>query len=171
VFRASDELIGQEKYFARLHQQIEGEGAAAFLYDLQQMDLGSWHPRQILKTEALRDQQRKGLNPEDRWMLGLLEQGWLPGATAQKPFIATPTALKDDAHEDPNMRGFGKNKIADFLKKWGCRKIDHAGYFFPPLSEMRNKFDSRFGPQGWNDRSEWGSPDRPAVDLNGFPPS
>jgi Family of unknown function (DUF5906) len=48
----------QEKaYFGPLHRQIDGDGAAAMFHELQRMELGDWHPREIpevlLKGKAL----------------------------------------------------------------------------------------------------------------------
>jgi hypothetical protein len=48
------------------------------LHDLLATDLGFWHPRQIVKTAALREQQQHSLSGEDEWWLGLLQEGVLP---------------------------------------------------------------------------------------------
>ena len=47
----SDKWRGDKPYFKALYRQIEDGGAAAMFYDLQRMDLGDWHPRDI--PEAL----------------------------------------------------------------------------------------------------------------------
>src|SRR6516165_5797313 len=52
---------GDKSYFRALHRQINEGGAEAMFYDLQRMELGDWHPRDIpetlLRNPALLKQQ------------------------------------------------------------------------------------------------------------------
>ena len=60
---------GDKEHFRALHRQIAEGGAEAMLYDLQRMDLGDWHPRDIpealLSNPALQKQQGFTLPPLD----------------------------------------------------------------------------------------------------------
>ena len=58
------------------------------LYDLLQYDLGDWHPRELLRTTALLDQQRQSLSAFDAWWVELLETGELEGADPKAPYRA-----------------------------------------------------------------------------------
>jgi hypothetical protein len=160
AFGVSQAHMGDTAYFEALHHQIENGGAAAMLHDLLGMNLGKWHPRHVYKTAALRHQQELSLPPMDEWMLGLLEDGELPGAlSVGKPQASTPTNLLNDLHSKvPRSRDLGKNKLADYLKEqWQCTK--HGGvvgfYHFPPLIEMRTIWDKRYGSREWSVQADW----------------
>jgi hypothetical protein len=168
AFEVSEAYLGDFEYFTKLHDQIENGGAAAMLYDLQRIDLGKWHPREIYKTAALRHQQELSLSPLDEWMLGLLEDGTLPGTLAGRSRTANPTALINDArHKVPRLHDIGKNKFSDYLKRqWSCTTIGgHVrGYNFPPLAEMRSIWDKRFGVREWSEQDDWGMPVQQSLD-------
>src|SRR6516165_8660308 len=51
AFAVSTAKRGDRAYFRALHDQIHNGGAEAMFYELQRMDLGDWHPREI--PEAL----------------------------------------------------------------------------------------------------------------------
>jgi hypothetical protein len=132
------------------------------LYDLQRMDLGDWHPREIHRTAALRRQQELTLAPLDEWMLGVLEDGALPGTEPGHPRAANPTTLLQDAkNKVPRARDIGKMKFAEYLKKeWGLTTHGGVtrGYNFAPLAEMRKLWDKRFGKREWPVQMDWGQP-------------
>jgi hypothetical protein len=94
---------GDRAYFNALWRQMEHEGGlAAMLHDLLKRDLGDWHPRQIIRTPALRDQQLlslDSLDPHDAWWLTLLSDGLLPGYQGR----VTVTEMKD-----PDVPGFDR---------------------------------------------------------------
>jgi Family of unknown function (DUF5906) len=160
AFDVSEAHMDDTAYFKALHHQIDNGGAAAMLYDLQRMELGDWHPRQVYKTGALRHQQELSLPPLDEWTLGLLEDGELPGTQPGRLQQATPTSLLNDLHfKVPRAHDIGKNKLATYLKKdWECNK--HGGdvgfYSFPPLAEMRSIWNKKFGERKWSSQVEWG---------------
>lgn len=74
----------QQRYFNPLYRPISNGGPEAMLWDLQRMELGDWHPREIpdslLKGTALAQQQTLTLPPIEQWYLWLLENGEIPGA-------------------------------------------------------------------------------------------
>jgi hypothetical protein len=51
VYEVSKEAR-DEDYFKALYREIDGDGPAAMLYDLQHMELGDWHPRQVYRTDC-----------------------------------------------------------------------------------------------------------------------
>ena len=161
AFEVSEDRLGDFEYFKALRAQIDDGGAAAMLYDLQRMDLGDWHPREVYRTEALRQQQEMSLQPLDEWMLGLLEDGALPGTQPDRPRDANPTILLQDARSKvQRLHDLGKMKLADYLKKqWQCTPHGGAvrGYNFPPLAEMRSIWDKRFGQREWGAHMDWGT--------------
>jgi hypothetical protein len=173
---ASDVRMGNRTYFNMLHQQIADGGAEAMMWDLQRMDLGEWHPREIpeslLKGSALQEQQIHTLPPLEQWYLSLLQDARVPGAlvgtaTSKKmsrPSTAYTKSLREDAMQRfPRLRHYGlsDNDIRDFMldKNWvkgeKFRDNQNNGWTFGPLTESRAEWDKRYGPQQWNEVPEW----------------
>ena len=85
VGNVSDVHLQDQAWFGPLYKQLRDGGYEAMLYDLLQMDLGDWHPRRIVRTAALAEQQEESLDPFDEWWLELLQTGVLPGAHPSDP--------------------------------------------------------------------------------------
>jgi hypothetical protein len=171
----SDVRMGDRNYFNALHRQIAGGGAEAMMWDLQRMDLGDWHPREIpeslLKGSALQEQQTHTLPPLEQWYLSLLQDGRVPKALVAEPTskkMSRPnTAYTKDLREDamqrfPRLRWeLSDNAIAEFMadKSWPKaqkhRDSKSNGWAFEPLADSRAQWDKRYGPQPWNDVAEW----------------
>jgi len=138
----------------------------AMLYDLANLDLGDWHPRDIpealLKGKALAEQQTRTLPPCEQWYLLLLREGKLPGAWVKKkrPSIAYTSRLIADARERvPRLRDQSEVALTDFLKEKGCelaRASEANGWQFLPLAESREAFAAAYGAQHWDNPGEWG---------------
>ena len=138
------------------------------LYDLQRMDLGDWHPRQVYKTDALRRQQEMSLGHLEEWLLTLLEDGCLPSPPTGKLWASNPTNLLYDAKcKVPRLRDLSFNELASFLRQWGCDKTggDARLWRFPPLTEMRAAWDQRYVARKWDRRPDWGHHVKPALAL------
>jgi hypothetical protein len=170
AFKVSEHRMDDFEYFKALRSQIDKGGAAAMLHDLQQMDLGDWHPREVYRTAALRQQQELSLLPFDEWMLGLLEDGALPGTQPGRPRDATPANLLQDAKAKvPRLRDIGKMKLSEYLREqW--QLTTHGGvtrgYNFPSLKEMRKIWDKRFGQREWPPQADLGQEVKtPLADL------
>jgi hypothetical protein len=78
VFDVSDNRVGDHAYFRQLYEEIEGEGAAAFLAYLMQLDLSDFNIRDVPQTSALRDQKINSLEGVQRWWFEILFLGALP---------------------------------------------------------------------------------------------
>lgn len=174
----------RDAYFTALRQQLDNGGREAMLHDLLAMDLEGWHPRKdIPQTAGLQDQKLQGLEPLDEWLLACLKEGDIPGARCQKGvgfgqvgiLSRTSKSLRnaDDGLFD-HMRRVGgfhsmsENRMADFI-----RNPDKVGAFrdrdsnaerssmwvFPPLAEVRAKFEARFGSMDWGDIEDWNQPE------------
>jgi hypothetical protein len=176
AFSVSEARRGDREYFNALHRQIADGGAEAMMCDLQRMDLGDWHPRQIpeslLKGAALQRQQAHTLPPLEQWYLSLLQDGRVPGALINadlfskkisRPSTAYTKSLREDAMERfPRLKWeLSDSAIADFLvdENWPkakkYRDSKGNGWTFEPLTESRAEWDKRYGPQPWNKVKEW----------------
>ena len=182
AFSVSDGRMGQREYFNALHRQIAEGGAEAMLWDLQRMDLGDWHPREIpvslSKGSALQKQQTFTLPPLEQWYLSLLRDGRVPGALINdnplskkmsRPNTAYTKSLREDAMSRfPRLRGeLSDNTIEEFMTDEGWPKAHKYrdnktnGWSLEPLIESRAQWDQRYGPQNWNGMEEWDPSPRP----------
>jgi Family of unknown function (DUF5906) len=167
ALKVSEMRRGDKDYFKALNRQMAGGGVEAMFYDLLEVELGDWHPREIpdalLKGEALAEQQNRTLPPWEQWYLSLLRDGRLPGAWVKKkkPHIAYTSCLISDAREQvPRLKWESDVALTDFLKEKGCEKHRDSianGWKFLPLAEARAAFEQAHGPQKWdNPEGEWG---------------
>jgi len=69
VLDVSDEMVGDADYFNQLNEDLNSGGYEQFLNFLQNIRLGSWHPRQMPKTNELFTQQLMSANTVIQWLL------------------------------------------------------------------------------------------------------
>jgi hypothetical protein len=175
ALEVSEERLGETAYFKALHHQIYNGGAEAMFRDLQLVDLGDWHPREIpeslLHSAALQKQQSYSLSALEQWYLGLLQDGWLPGATKKHPNRALTEQLREHAKDTSRHLRWDLSDVAlaYFLDKekgkgvgnvcTKARTSQRNGWSFPPLGECREVFEKAFGSQRWDPtRVEWVAP-------------
>ena len=162
VFNVDEARKQKESYFEPLYQEMEHGGLSAMLCDLQNMDLGTWHPRKIVQTEALQQQKLRSLDPRLEWFEGLLQDGILPPSTKEQPStIATPYLLDHARVSTPRLRDISATAIGIFLRSMGCVKMHLKGgngWKFEPLNEARMRWETRFGSWAWDlEAREWGN--------------
>lgn len=170
-------------YFAALQAELDSGGLEAMLHDLLMMDLSDFNVRAKPDTDALRDQKKFGMKDEDKWVLLLLRDG-LPESAVHEDFpdVAYPEDRKDGSEgllshartSVPGLRTMSTVRLAEVAEEWGVtRKRYTKGmrYLFPPLSEMRAKFDAKWGKQEWpgGDEAKWGWTDEGEVEHK-YPP-
>ena len=123
---------GERKaYFGAIEKELREGGAAAMLYDLLQMDLGDWHPREVPVTKGLMRQKKESLRGNYQWLEPLLQSGMLPANCERSNRVLT----EDLIEYVKTFRGLeyaNDNSIATFL-------YDDMG-FIPALSPEGNKF-------------------------------
>lgn len=67
VFDISDERACDKTWFTPLYRDLDEGGTSEFLYFLQNLKLGDWHPREILKTAETTEQQRMSGDSVSQW--------------------------------------------------------------------------------------------------------
>ena len=67
VNKVSERWKQNESYFGPLFEEINNGGAGAMLYDMLELDLNGWHPREMSRNQALLDQKMLG---SAAWNLG-----------------------------------------------------------------------------------------------------
>jgi Family of unknown function (DUF5906) len=174
ALKVSDKHREDSAYFKPLNRQMADGGIEAMFYDLKNVDLGDWHPRDIpkamLRGGALAEQQIRTLPPWEQWYLSLLQDGKLPRgsdfyALSKKPNAAFTSDLLESAKERMPRLKFDASEITlrDFLLRMGCNKYrtkSANGWSFPPLAIARNDWSKAYGEQAWeNPNAEWGNKD------------
>ncbi len=80
VYDVSDEHACDETWFDPLYRDMNDGGAEEFLYLLQNLKLGDWHPRQILKTSETIEQQRMSGDSVTQWAQACIDADFIVGA-------------------------------------------------------------------------------------------
>ena len=77
VLEVSDERQGDREYFSALNREMEAGGLAAMLYDLLARDIRDFDVRKVPQTVALMDQKRLSMDTQHRWLVSVLERGFV----------------------------------------------------------------------------------------------
>ncbi len=164
VNKVSERWKQNPDYFRPLFEEINNGGAGAMLYDLLQLDLDGWHPRDnVPKTKALLDQKMLSLNGLELWYVHLLSVGELPKPDPKNPRRGLSQNLLEDAKKhNPRNKYLNFEEMTSYLKEMGCtHKSDGKawGWIFPPLAEARAAWTAKAGGE-W----EWLTPN--AIDWS-----
>jgi hypothetical protein len=166
VANVSDARRGDSRYFGELVRELENGGRQAMLHDLLALDLGTWHPRQIVRTAALADQMELSLLPAEEWLLSLLDAGRLPGNAGYGPKgIPDDIAYSDDllahARESvPALRHRALRFLVAAMKGIGCNPWQDPvtrkrGWQFCSLVEARANWVKTHWSREWPPGDEW----------------
>lgn len=153
VLDVSNDFAGQRDYFDPIYAELEAGGYEAMLHDLLALRLGDWHPRQIVKTEALRLQKERSMGPLQEWYESLLQDGVLPYVGRESPDMCAAGVLVEHARaQGGRLKDLNPTQLGRFLRDMGVVKIHRAGgnvWRFPPLCEVRGKWEARFSGWKW----------------------
>jgi hypothetical protein len=160
-------------WFKPLYRQMAEGGTAAMLHDLLERDLGEWHPRQIIKTAAMRDQQLLSLDsidPLEGWWFTLISNGVLPEHFVcgfggplpdnnSNPRRAYSQDLFKHARECvPQLKFQSDHMLGKALRERGCAPFNNEGrgWEFPPLPEARARWTKKMPDYKWDDElTDW----------------
>jgi hypothetical protein len=135
VQQVADTHRQDPEWFGPIYKQLRSGGYEAMLFDLLERDLGDWHPRQIIRTAALAEQQEKSLSPFDAWWLELLQTGVLGGADPLSPDRAVSNRYEEE-FEEPSGGYYG-GKRRRTVRRDGL--YDHARRISPKLRDEKVK--------------------------------
>lgn len=175
VFYVSEHHKQEKPWFKALYQQMDSGGLAAMLHDLLARDLKDWHPREIIRTAALRDQQLRSLDsvdPIDAWWFTLLSDGVLPkhferddfdgklvACNNDNPRRAYSTDLFKHARQTvPKLKHESDQALGRALRARGCTAFNYEGrgWTFPPLGKARADYEKKIPGHNWGDRlTDW----------------
>ncbi len=145
-------------YFGPLIKQLDEGGRAAMLYDLLHMNLGDWHPREVVKTKALADQKDRSLSKLESWYLAILEDGFLPlQKNKSSSNVAWNYCLKADLKAN-DVKYHSYRQVTKLLQSFGCTRFEseERGWRFLDLPEARVAWEKVHGAREWPEgRAEW----------------
>ena len=157
-------------------QLIDDGGYEALLYHLlHEIDIKDFNVRDVPKTAALAEQaaySRKGL---DLLVEKACNEAVVPCQHNDCPGFSHNIGYDDgrgfdsfiDHHPDQELRRLGSLAVKRRLSDWGCvtgdatrkqiKGVRGTGIDWPPLQELRQKFEAKHGKQQWlnADATEW----------------
>jgi hypothetical protein len=80
VLDVSDEHACDKAWFDRIYRDLDDGGTEEFLDFLQRLELGNWHPREILKTTETTEQQRMSGDSVVQWSQACVNADAIVGA-------------------------------------------------------------------------------------------
>ena len=162
VVEVSASCAQNHDYFRMLREELDAGGREAMLYDLINFDLDGWHPRQVVGTAALREQQERSFSPEHEWLLELLREGELPRnsfGNREKQFASSKDLIAHASETVPILRGRGMRGFVKMLRSIGAQQ-GHSkdkktrGWKFLSLAESRELWCQKFWRTTWDDGGE-----------------
>lgn len=158
--RIADKI--RQKYFNELFYEMDHGGREAMLYDLLNVNLIGWHPRNdVPETQELLQQKAMNLNSLQTAMRTILEDGILPGEYRNEKYSISAESLFTYMEKiDLHCVKFSMHKKTDIIKRLGATKgripgVGRVKWTFPELKEMRKNWDSNFVENAWDDQTKW----------------
>ena len=161
ISNVSDVRRGDKNYFKALKAEMGNGGLGAMLFDLLAEDLGDWHPRDIVESEALNEQKGHTLKPEAEWALQIVRDAEMPRDGIQ--LTKTPgrwvssDALMSDAGRSVPIK-WGSKRLGTAMRMLGA--VQHTdqnrrGWTLPTLADARAAWVAANYRVTWDDAADW----------------
>jgi Family of unknown function (DUF5906) len=145
IYEVSSEHACDKNWFDPLYQDLKTGGIGEFLWFLQSLWLGDWHPRQIIKTAEAIEQQRMSADSISQWARACIDADTIIGSQA----VATPDLGTTVASEAL------REAYTGFCKQQSLRAVNNQS-FGTACTEMFGR-RKRLSPQNPNiSRRPWG---------------
>jgi hypothetical protein len=167
VFAVSSKYKQNSGYFTPLYEQIDNGGREAFLFEMLRRDVSHFHPRNIIKTAAFREQVIRSLGALESTWLHLIEDGHIPVYLEEAPTnvwytnkIGHIDGLLDQFNRHhPGLKRVNARQMAEFLRGKGCearQDTNRRGWKFPPLAQARADWEKQYGKWDWlKEMDDW----------------
>jgi len=143
VSDVSDQHVGDKAYFDRLYHDLDDGGASEFLYLMQNLWLGAWHPRQLVKTAEATEQQRMSGDSIFQWSQACIEADAVIGekgsyGIGRSHYLATRITTEDL-----------REAYTGYCKQQGVRAVNEAAFgkacaeMFGPRQRLPQQADMR----------------------------
>ena len=145
VFDVAGDRMGDHDYFRALYAEIDGDGPAAFLAYLRDVDLSRFDVRDVPQTAALREEKLASLKDVEAWWFDVLMRGELPGDRHGEWSDARVSVPRDALRES----------YAAFVRdnKYRAESVDERRFGVelrltaPSLGDRRPRVEGRPGPK------------------------
>jgi len=173
----SSEHASDHDYFRKIMVELEDEaGYEALLYHLlHEIDLRDFNVRDVPKTAGLAEQAAYSRKGVDLLVEKACSEAIVPCGYELRDFSSTTAVTNNnlsgldyfiDHHPDRELSRLGALRVKRRLaQEWGCttnvrKMINNVrlyGVFWPPLKELRAKFEAKHGRQDWPnpETEEW----------------
>ena len=157
VIDVSSDRIGDRDYFTALHNDCESkEVQAAFLHQMQHVDLTGWHTGMIPDSVGLREQRYHSMDSVQKWTANALINASF-GIEAHGDFWQTELSSKElftqyvawcDTAKAGEYRRFDQCQVSKYLGKIFHSKMHvggirgHRGYIFGSLADAVARFEA-----------------------------
>jgi hypothetical protein len=167
----SSEHASDGKYFEAITAQLEDGGYAALLWHLlHEVDIRDFNIRAVPKTAALAEQAAYSRKGVDLLVETACNEGRVPCVHLQHPDVSVTTGHDSrepgfdhfiSRHSDRDLARLGPIKVKGQLRReWGCITGRDAritgtggkrvnGIVWPPLPDLRKRFQDKHGAQDW----------------------
>jgi hypothetical protein len=150
VLDISDEHASDKVWFDRLYRDLDKGGIGEFLDFLQNLQLGDWHPREILNTAEATEQQRMSGDSIFQWSQACIEADSVIGGKGSYGFgrwhdLATRIATEDL-----------REAYTGYCKQQGLRAVNEAAFgkacteMFGPRQRLAQQAGSKRRPWGYD---------------------
>jgi hypothetical protein len=171
VYDVGDERVRDKAWFDNLYRDLAAGGTNEFLHFLQNLQLGDWHPREILKTAETTEQQRMSGDSVSQWSQACIIADAVIGAgrgsygvevthdlgtaiSFEALYGAYGGFCKQNSLRALSTEAFGKACADMFGPRKRLRVLQSAsgngkrrpwGYHVPKGSKWQEKVDARLG--------------------------
>lgn len=166
VFDISDEHACDKDWFDPLYRDLETGGISEFLWFLQNLRLGDWHPRQIIKTAEATEQQRMSADSISQWARACIEADAIVGNSSGGYAVTHDLGKRTGSEElrqaysgyckQQNLRAVSEGSFGSAcIQMFGPRKRLKSqnpnitcrpwGYDIPTGNIWQRKLDKRLG--------------------------
>lgn len=174
----------RKAYFMPIIDELKNGGSEALLGLLLERDIRDFNAEAIPETDERLQQKLSSAPPGDKVIIEFAQDGCLPGAIPNRPWIARAHGESWLAkhHQTPGlydvMKARGGTKIAKMsdtalsriLKAWGFKSKSLGnvrGLEAPPLLDLRKAISAKFRAVEFDGRQEWVARDAQGYDDQG----
>ena len=156
-------------YFTAIDNQMRNGGYEALLGLLLKIDLTNWNPEDIPETKERQFQKWLTASDGDKLIIGFAQDGCLPAAVSDRPWIAPSNGGYKEPGLFENMKARGGPRIArmsdqdltNILKGWKFKAKslgNGRGWEAPLLPDLRKAILDKYPTVEFDDCEEWKSP-------------
>lgn len=151
----------RKEYFGKLWGEMSSGGQEAMLYDMLNINLEGWHPRDdVPETEEIKKQRLMNMPKVHKYLLSFLEDGVFPGQydNATRYVINGQEFMDYLIKIEPDSKKISLKSMTNLLKEIGVEKIKTAQrnmWHFPDLAKIRKNWDEKFPIGKWDEAIEW----------------